>query len=93
MFTWPAVLKFMAASATFLGVSVVTRRRQKDEVSPFAGLISTFGLIIMAVALVFLSGIETIYVLVAGACVCIIGFFLERIARLGRLGPDVELDD
>lgn len=30
----------------------------------------------MAVALVFVSG------------VCIIGFFLERIARLGRLDPD-----
>lgn len=39
MFTWPVVLKFMAASATFVGV-------------------------------------------------CIIGFFLERIARLGRLDPD-----
>ncbi len=92
MITWPIVLKFMAASAAALGVSVVVRRGRAHRVSPFASLISTFGLIIMAGAFLFVSGIETLYVVVAGAGVYAIGFFLERIARIGADENDLELD-
>ena len=92
MITLPLVLKFMAASAAALGVSVVVRRGRKHRVSPFASLISTFGLIIMAAAFLFVSGIETLYVLVAGASVYAIGFFLERIARMGAHEDDLDFE-
>ena len=92
MITWPFVFKFMAASAAAAGVSVVVRRGREHRVSPVASLISTFGLIIMAIAFLFVSGIETLYVLIAGASVYAIGFLLERIARMDSYDDDIDLD-
>jgi formate hydrogenlyase subunit 3/multisubunit Na+/H+ antiporter MnhD subunit len=92
MITWSIVLKFMAATTAALGVSVVVRRGRANRVSPFASLISTFGLIIMAVAFLGVSGIETVYVLVGGAAVYAIGFFLERISRLDGYDEEVGLE-
>jgi hypothetical protein len=92
MITWPNVLKFMAASTAALGVSAVVRRGRANRVSPFASLVSTFGVIIMASALIFASGTETVYVLVGGTAVCAIGFFLERITRLDGYDERVDLD-
>lgn len=92
MNTWPNVLKFMAASTAALGVSAVVRRGRANRVSPFASLVSTFGLIIMASAFLFVSGIETLYVLVGGIAVYAVGFFLERIARLDGYDDRLDLD-
>ena len=88
----PMVLKLIVMSATAVGVSLVVQKRRSDRVSPFAGLISTFGLIIMGLAFVLASGVGTLYMLVAGAAVYAIGFFLERIARLGDDHGEDELD-
>ena len=68
------------------------RRGRANRVSPFASLISTFGLIIMALAFLFVSGIETVYMLVGGSAVYAIGFFLERIARLDGYDEEVDLE-
>ena len=88
----PNVLKLLVMSATAVGVSLVVRKRRSDRVSPFASLISTFGLIIMGLAFVLASGAGTLYMLVAGAAVYAIGFFLERIARFGDEHGENELD-
>ena len=90
MNTWSTVFKFIAASAAASGVTEVVRRGRRNRVSPFASLISTFGLIIMALAFLFVSWTETLYMLVSGDGVYAIGFFLERIARLD--GRDEEID-
>ncbi len=79
----PIVLKLMLITATAVGASLVVLRSRDDRVSPFAGLISAFGLVIMGLAFVLATGVGTVYLLVAGVAVCTIGFFLERIARLG----------
>ena len=92
MITWSKVLKFMAASTAALGVSAVVRGGRANRVSPFASLASTFGLIIMVSAVIFVSGSETIYVLVGGTAVYAIGFFLERIARLDSHDDEVDLE-
>jgi len=92
MTTWPTVLKFIAASTAALGVSVVVRRGRANRVSPFASLISTFGLIIMAAAFLFVSGVETVYMLVGGTAVYAIGFFLERITRLDGYDEDIDFE-
>ncbi len=92
MITLPIVLKFMAASAAAAGVSVVVRRGRANRVSPFASLISMFGLIIVAAAFLFVSGVETVYMLVGGMAVYAIGFFLERIARLDGYDEELDLD-
>ncbi len=92
MITLPTVLKFMVTSAAALGISAVVRRGRQHRVSPFASLISTFGLIIMAAAFLFVSGVETVYMLVGGAGVYAIGFFLERIARLDDYESEIDLE-
>jgi len=92
MITWSKILKFMASSTAALGVSAVVRRGRADRVSPFASLVSTFGLVIMASAVIFVSGAETIYVLIGGTAVYAIGFFLERIAQLDSHDDEVDLE-
>ena len=92
MITWSIILKFMAATTAALGISIVVRRGRANRVSPFASLIATFGLIIMAVAFLCVSGIETVYVLVGGAAVYAIGFFLERITRFDGYDEEVGLE-
>ncbi len=46
----------------------------------------------MGLAFVLATGLGTVYLLVAGAAVCTIGFFLERIARLADDHGEDELD-
>jgi hypothetical protein len=85
----PTVLKLMLMTATAVGGVLVVMRFRDDPVSPFAALISAFGVVIMGLAFVLATGLGTVYLLVAGAAVCTIGFFLERIARLaGDHGED-----
>ena len=85
-------LKLTAACAAALGVMAVVRRGRAHRISPFASLISTFGLVIMASAFLFVSGVETIYMLIGGAGVYGIGFFLERIARLDEYDEEIDLE-
>lgn len=88
----PTVLKLMLMTATAVGGVLVVMRSRDDRVSPFAALISAFGLVIMGLAFVLATGLGTVYLLVAGAAVCTIGFFLERIARLGDDHGEDEVD-
>jgi hypothetical protein len=51
----PTVLKLMLMTATAVGTSLAVLRSREDRVSPFAALISAFGLVIMGLAFVLAS--------------------------------------